>query len=213
MSGGILSQTAECISDPQTKFSPVIVHSSSRFAIALAGILALTAGCPGTLDDPAAFLDAARAGELAADGGTSEGGANCPDVPQAVFTANCALAGCHDAQSKMQGLDLQSPDVASRLVGVPATEGPGLLIDPSAPSSSVLYLKLTAMPPFGARMPLAGKLDDATIACVLAWITEQANAGGGSDAGGDLDGGPAADGQASEVGSARDGGSPSESGA
>jgi hypothetical protein len=185
---------------------------SSRFGIALAGILALTAGCPGTLDDPAAFIDAA-VGELTADGGASEAGANCPDVPQAVFMPNCALAGCHDAQSKMQGLDLQSPDVASRLVGVPATEGQGLLIDPSAPFNSVLYLKLTAMPPFGARMPLAGKLDDATIACVLAWITEQANAAGGSDAGGDLDGGSTDAGQASEGGSTQDGVSPSESGA
>jgi hypothetical protein len=34
------------------------------------------------------------------------------------------------------------------------------------------------MPPFGARMPFVGSpLDDATIACVLAWASEQGDAG------------------------------------
>jgi hypothetical protein len=186
--------------------------SSSRAGAALAAILGLTADCPGTLDDPGAFLDAAHdAAGPAADAGVPED-PSCPDVPQSVFLPNCTSAGCHNAQSKIQGLDLQSPDVASRLVGVPATEGPGLLIDPSAPQSSVLYLKLTPMPPFGARMPLAGMIDDATIACVLAWVTEQANRAGDSDAGGDPDGGLPEAGQASEGGAAPDGGSQSESG-
>jgi hypothetical protein len=162
----------------------------------------MTAGCPGTLEDPAAFLDAARAGDLAADASLSEAG-NCPDVPRSVFIPSCTTVGCHDAQTKTQGLDLQSPGVASRLVGVPATEGPGLLIDPSAPSSSVLYLKLTPKPPFGARMPLVGRLDDATIACVLAWVTAQGTTTGDSDAGDDLDGGSAN----TEGGAAEDGGS------
>jgi hypothetical protein len=192
------------------------VHRPHRFSLALAGVLGLTAGCPGTLEDQAAFLAALRTdGGLEADARTPEGGANCLDVPQAVFMPSCALSGCHDAKSKTQGLDLQSPNVASRLVGIPATEGPGLLVDPSAPSNSVLYLKLTPMPPFGARMPLAGMLDDAAIACVLAWITEQANAAnaaGGSDAGGDLDGGSADAEPTSDGGSTQDGEHPSESG-
>ena len=52
-----------------------------------------------------------------------------------------------------------------------ATEGPGLLVDPSAPSASVLYRKLTASPPFGAQMPLGQKpLPGAMAACVLDWI-------------------------------------------
>jgi hypothetical protein len=176
-------------------------------------MLWLTAGCPGTLDDPAAFIEAERDGGVvpAADAAVPEA-ATCPDVPQSVFVHSCTSAGCHNAQSKTQGLDLQSPDVARRLVGVPATEGPGLLIDPSAPSSSVLYLKLTPIPPFGARMPLAGMLDDATVGCVLEWVTEQANPAGDSDAGGDPDGGLPEGGQASDGGATADGGSQPESG-
>jgi hypothetical protein len=50
-----------------------------------------------------------------------------------------------------------------------------------------VYTKLQPNPPFGARMPLeAAPLDAATTACVLAWITQAAEAtqGGAADAGG-----------------------------
>ena len=58
-----------------------------------------------------------------------------------------------------------------RLSGKKAMGGPGLLIDPTTPTASVLYTKLTPTPPFGARMPLVGApLSDADIACVLSWI-------------------------------------------
>jgi hypothetical protein len=85
-------------------------------------------------------------------------------------------------------MDLESPDVVSRLVGVKATEGSGLLIDPSDPMASVLYTKLTTVPPFGSRMPLGGKtLDDSTMACVLAWVSESAGDAGPSDDSGGAD--------------------------
>jgi hypothetical protein len=72
-------------------------------------------------------------------------------------------------------LDLQSPDVLSRLVGVKTTEGTGLLIDPADPKMSVLYTKLTSVPPFGSRMPLASTpLTDTMLACVLAWVSDGA---------------------------------------
>jgi hypothetical protein len=78
---------------------------------------------------------------------------------------------------------LLSPNLAARLVGIPATEGPGLLIDPATPSNSVLYTKLSAAPPFGVRMP-QGKtpLDSGDMGCVLAWITQQVSDGGAPDA-------------------------------
>jgi hypothetical protein len=58
-----------------------------------------------------------------------------------------------------------------RLSGKEAAGGPGVLIDPTTPAASVLYTKLTATPPFGARMPLVGApLGDGDIACVLSWI-------------------------------------------
>jgi hypothetical protein len=122
-------------------------------------------GCPGSLDDPARFLPDA--------GGSGADGAACPDVPTTVFVPICATAGCHTAADKIQGLDLESPNPASRLVGACARGG-GLLANPTNPSQSVVYTKLTITPPFGSRMPL-GKpsLDDATTACVLAWISAQ----------------------------------------
>jgi hypothetical protein len=152
---------------------------------ALLGAALTCLGCPGTLDDPSRFLP---------DGGA--GGA-CPDVPSSIFLPKCALAGCHSSTDKIQGLDLQSPGVAGRLVGVCARGG-GLLVDPVNPSSSVVYTKLTLAPPFGSRMPLGrAPLDSPTMACVLTWIAEQKGSGGacGDDGGAILDGaGAGADG-------------------
>ncbi len=141
----------------------------SRLALGVAGVGAWLAcvGCPGSLEDPGRFTDS---------------GASCPDVVQDVFVASCSIAGCHTSSTKTQGLDLESPDPASRLVGVAATEGTGLLIDPSNPANSVVYSKLGAVPPFGSRMPYGRPaLPDATIACVLAWVTAQTEDGGAGD--------------------------------
>jgi hypothetical protein len=140
-------------------------------------------GCAGTLDDPAAYElpDAGGAG-IGDDAATADAGATpegsapaCPDVPT-VFAQSCGTGGCHDATTKAEALDLTSPNVAARLVGVAAVEGAGLLIDPSTPAKSVVYTKLLSSPPFGARMPTTKPLDDATTQCVLAWVTSQASA-------------------------------------
>jgi hypothetical protein len=163
--------------------------------VTLLGLLGASFGCPGTLGDPARFTvatgnDAGFVGDadLPEAGEPSSDGSSCPDVPQEIFLANCTGASCHNSQYKAQGLDLQSPNLAARLVGVPATEGPGLLIDLATPSSSVLYTKVTATPPFGARMPIgAAPLESDEINCVLAWITQEATSGTNSFEGGTLD--------------------------
>jgi hypothetical protein len=146
----------------------------SRHWLALFAALAC-AGCAGTLEDPSAFTTDGGAGGTTTDGG------GCPDIPTSVFQGICATSGCHSAADRIQNLDLQSAGAASRLVNVPALGG-GLLIDPNQPSQSVIYEKLTAMPPFGSRMPL-GKpaLDDGTLACVLAWVSMQTGVDAGSD--------------------------------
>jgi predicted CxxxxCH...CXXCH cytochrome family protein len=159
----------------------------SRAPVVLVAILAATSACAGTLEDPARFLAAggdAGLGEQSQPPTGSDGsvGGNCPDIP-GLFAQTCTASSCHSASYKAQGLDLQSPNLGTRLAGVAATEvaGSGLLINPTAPSQSVLYEKLTANPPYGGRMPLAGTpLDDATMACVLTWITQQASSGAGS---------------------------------
>jgi hypothetical protein len=177
---------------------------ATRAPVVLAACLALaaaTAGCPPTsLEDPGRFDvggGSASGGDMGGsdlDGGGAavtlgEGGV-CPDVPQ-FFAATCTASSCHNASDEAQGLDLQSPDVASRLVSVMATEGSGLLIDPSAPNASILYLKLTATPPFGAQMPLGQKpLPGAMAACVLDWIESGEEARGSPVS---ADGGAASD--------------------
>ena len=131
------------------------------------GVLLHLAGCAGTLEDPSRFLVDAGSAPATTDTGA------CPDVPSQVLVPVCAIAGCHSEADMQQGLDLQSANLDSRLVGVCASGG-GLLIDPSFPGRSVLYTKLTASPPYGARMPFGGApLDDGTLACVVAWITAQ----------------------------------------
>jgi hypothetical protein len=171
-----------------------------RLVAALAVLALIVPACAGTLSDREAFevaLEEGGASEAGAfEAGTPTPGAGasaspveassgCPDVPTSVFAAQCGLSGCHGANSPANGLDLVSPNVRARLLGHRASGGPGVLIDPGGNSNaSVLYLKLTSSPPFGARMPLAGApLDDATMACVAAWIATPAatDSGAGTD--------------------------------
>jgi hypothetical protein len=151
----------------------------------LVGATVACSACAGTLEDPGRFSEGGTAG---ADGGGSSGGSDggaagdqgappgdggCPDIPT-LFVSTCTASGCHNPSDKAQGLDLQSPNVATRLVGVCSTESKGELIDPTNPSASLIYTKLTASPPFGARMPfLQTPLSAATIACVLTWASQQ----------------------------------------
>lgn len=129
----------------------------------------LLAACPGSLDK-SKFGDAA----VAEDAAVADAGA-CDPITT-IFPTRCATIGCHDATAKQGGLDLASADVAARLVGVNATGGAGQLIDRSNPDRSVIYSKVTASPPFGARMPTAGPLSDAEIECIHAWAARLAAA-------------------------------------
>jgi MYXO-CTERM domain-containing protein len=155
-----------------------------------AGVLLLAwgvTGCASELKDKERFLAAQAEGggegpsEAASDAAPA---AACPDVPQ-MLAAGCAGEGCHSRPAKAGALDLESPDISGRLLGVRASGGGGLLIDPSYPEQSVLYTKLLASPPFGQRMPTgAPPYDTARLACVFAWVSTFArDAGAQSDAG------------------------------
>jgi hypothetical protein len=151
-------------SNRMTRLTPKLCFLLGGCALVLGGV-----ACAGTLDDPARFEPHA-----ATDAGVSEGAAApCPDIPKDVFATTCSTAGCHGTVDRAQGLDLQSPNVASRLVNVHAMGG-GVLVDPANANQSVIYTKVLSAPPFGGRMPI-GKppLDDATVACVLSWVSGQ----------------------------------------
>ena len=98
----------------------------------------------------------------------------CGDVVTRIFVPSCGGTGCHDATGPQQDLDLVSPGVAARVVGVPGLGCASTLADPANPEASLLYQKLSPTPPCGSPMPLARpELSEEDAACVLAWIAAQ----------------------------------------
>lgn len=96
-----------------------------------------------------------------------------------LFAQRCAE--CHDADRPEAGLDLVSPGVSARLVGVVSTSRPCLgrpRIDAGGGSYHLLLDKLRPSPGCGLRMPKEGAyLTLAESDCVRAWV-EAAAAGG-----------------------------------
>jgi len=165
--------------------------------VCLAGVIGLLTACPGELKNQAEFEayaashpEAGAPATSEASGGsetngsagssTSAGSAGaagtsgndaCGDVVERIFVPSCAGTGCHSDTSPQQDLDLVSPDVKSRVVGVPGKQCLQVLADPENPEQSLLYQKLLVRPDCGAQMPLARPpLSSADVACVLAWI-------------------------------------------
>lgn len=98
-------------------------------------------------------------------------------VPTAVFGARCTNNLCHNAHDMIVSLDLQSPGIAARLMGVPALEDPtSCILDPYDPDRSYLLVKLEPNPPLGSEMPFGSSLSAAQIACVKQWIEAEAAA-------------------------------------
>ena len=121
-------------------------------------VVLLCAGCPGVLEDPDRFR-----------------GDFCPDVETELFPQRCSGGDCHDAIEPEAMLDLQSPNVAARLVGQdPRGEeclGAAPLVVAGNPEGSLLYQKLFDDPACGARMPFIGDaLSEREIGCIATWI-------------------------------------------
>jgi hypothetical protein len=133
----------------------------AAMALASAGLT----GCVGGIDDPQRFGD----------------GTYCPpevDVEK-LFAERCGGSICHGAgDAPAGGLDLETPGLADRMIGIPAEECAGWVrIDPSDPDSSFLIAKLEGPPAgCGERMPFVGHLTANEVTCVRNWIAE---AGGG----------------------------------
>lgn len=167
---------------------------TDRIVLALfaIGLVAAVGGCPGSLDNKADFLDAGFSSS-SATGSTGTGSTDaCGDVPADILAAKCGGTGCHGTKSPQNGLDLESPDVASRVVGVAAKLCPGTLANPADPASSIIYTKLLETNACSSRMPLARPaLSQKEIDCVKAWIGKQGSgtstgtgSGGAGGAGG-----------------------------
>lgn len=86
---------------------------------------------------------------------------------------------CHDGGRNGVGFQLSGLDTTGydALMRGGRSSGQDIVV-PGDPCISVLYLKLTSAPPFGARMPLSGPpyLSDEELQLVHDWIAEGAHA-------------------------------------
>jgi hypothetical protein len=141
--------------------------STWRAAFASSAVCLALLGCAGSLDHPERFanLTGPDAGSV---NPPSDGG--CDPVID-IFPVSCSTSACHSAQSQQGNLDLESPGLPDRLKNKAAHGGPGYLIDTQNPAQSVLFLKVTANPPFQFQMPLgAPPLSANEMACLQAWV-------------------------------------------
>ena len=99
---------------------------------------------------------------------------------QPIFTARCALPGCHSGPIPTQGLDLSDGSSYAALVGRSSTELPTVkLIDPGSATTSYLLWKVGKAPEgqsiVGSPMPLiGGPLSLAQVATIRDWVTQGA---------------------------------------
>ena len=143
---------------------PPSVRKEQRHPWPCIALLALLAGCAGTLEDPERFIT--DAGHAVADAG-------CGDrVVAEIFPTSCGGASCHQGSQPSAGLDLVSPNVAARLVDVPGSSCGGRpLIDSANPVDSALLDRLLPEPECGLRMPRAlPPLSAEDTACVAQWV-------------------------------------------
>jgi len=134
---------------------------------------AALAGCPGHIDDPAAFLGPTGDASLV----SCTIGASA--VEAQIIRPRCATAMCHERGMPAGRLDLESPNVGARLVGVASTCAGQLLVSPTSPGTSYLLQKLGTSSPCGARMPLgAPALTPSEVACVRLWVDRLLTDGG-----------------------------------
>ena len=146
-----------------------------RFASLTFGLCSILvfAGCAGSLSNPEDFID----------GGTS------PKSAEMVLADSCGTVGCHDDSPQPEaGLDLLSPNVESRVVGVNAT-GVGceseILVVAGGPDGSYLLDKVLNTPGIcGLSMPVVGTLSASEIEILRQWIIDLGGSGGGTPDGG-----------------------------
>jgi hypothetical protein len=93
-------------------------------------------------------------------------------VQNEVFTANCAIAGCHAALGAQQGMSLTPGAAYGYIVRVPSVERSDLnRVEPGDPDRSYLVKKLRGDADItGLRMPDGGSLTPEEIQLVIDWV-------------------------------------------
>ena len=110
-------------------------------------------------------------GPSGADAGTD---ATVLPEPAALFQASCALGGCHVGPDAPFHLDLSPSAYYANLVGVPASEGAGVMrVKPGSPTDTQSFLLCKVDPEcavLGQHMPLGGSLASDQIATLRSWV-------------------------------------------
>jgi hypothetical protein len=126
----------------------------------------LTAGCPGSIEDPALFR-------------RNVGGRTCPpdfDVEQDLLEATCGRLGCHTGGESFAaaGLDLAAPGVGERILAHTSEQCGGLpMIEGTDVEGSYFRAKLDDDPPCGDRMPSGmDELNLSERACLDGYLRE-----------------------------------------
>lgn len=90
-----------------------------------------------------------------------------------LFNRSCARVGCHAGSDPQMGMSLEEDLFFPHTVDQPSRERPELkLVDPGAPDSSYLVMKVTDHPDIiGMRMPMTGNtLSEAEVGTITDWI-------------------------------------------
>ena len=120
------------------------------------------------------------------EGGGAVSGDSFADV-KTILEGDCLT--CHSAGAKLGGLDLET-DACAALVDVDSSYG-AKLVAPGDHAASVLWAKMEDSGEYGGVMPQGGKVAQASIDTVAAWIDKGASCtdtgatdSGGTDSGG-----------------------------
>ena len=98
---------------------------------------------------------------------SSPDGVSFADDIQPIFTARCAISGCHVAPTPQAGLVLTAGTSYANLVNVPTQIfTPGVRITPNDTGASVLYLLVSS----GTMPATGGPLTTAQIDAIREWI-------------------------------------------
>ncbi len=135
-----------------------------RLTLSIVGSLLLV-GCPGGLTNCEDF-NTCPGGAGGSSGATVE----------LVFEVNCGNAVCHDSDQPAAGLDLVSPDVASRTVGMNSNDpncGSDVIVIAGDPDESYMIKKILNEPGVcGGQMPIGTLLDAEDTNVIRDWILD-----------------------------------------
>jgi hypothetical protein len=171
---------------PQPDAAPVMPDAAPMVTPDAAPMVTPDAA-PMASKDAAANPDAPVTGQDAStSGGGSEGGppvlASCATGQDALALISNRCGACHNAKNPLKNLDLVTPGVGARILGVKATCAGHVLLAGTADMPSGVFLDklLGPVADCGERMPYGTPaFTDAEVSCVTAWAGQVVATGAG----------------------------------